>query len=207
MKPHILNVTTSPENGLKYFMQLYRTSLHDFIASKAPHEFQLWKDNWGCHQLMSEMLQALDYLAMAGMVHRDAKPMNIPMGDSGKFVLADFGLCNTAANAQTICGTPTYIAPGINLYQLFHYKQTPRANSWSLFITLFWCKDVSFQHLFYCGSYHAEPEKWHAQLRDLVDANIRKPREDVPHIVTSVPVHEHLESGSPSICCAASTWL
>src|SRR4051812_21415229 len=62
-----------------------------------------------------QMLQALDCLAINGIIHRDVKPENILYvtrpDDQYQFQLGDFGLCNRAASAATTVGSPLYMAP------------------------------------------------------------------------------------------------
>ncbi|EEU40180.1 uncharacterized protein NECHADRAFT_76198 [Fusarium vanettenii 77-13-4] len=94
---------------------------------------------------VSHMLQALDYLAKKGMIHRDVKPLNIlftPLSD-GKYLyqLADFGLANTVVNAQTYAGTKMYMAP--ELYQDSKWPQTVKMDIWSLFVTLAYAMNAS----------------------------------------------------------------
>lgn len=88
------------------------------------------------------MLQALDYLAVNGIIHRDVKPENIlyvtlPNGDF-HFQLGDFGLCNTAARAYTEVGTRIFMAPEIQEGG----KQTHKVDVWSLFVTMLWMLNV-----------------------------------------------------------------
>ena len=66
-----------------------------------------------------QILQALDFLAVKGIVHRDVKPENIlyeaygHLGEEYRFQLGDFGLCNSTVDAVTCVGTPFYMAPEV----------------------------------------------------------------------------------------------
>jgi serine/threonine protein kinase len=87
------------------------------------------------------MLQALDFLSAHGIIHRDLKPDNIlyMSGQNGyHFQLGDFGLSNFQALAETHAGSPVFMAPEV------HYggKQSPKADVWSLFVTILWTLDA-----------------------------------------------------------------
>ncbi len=68
-------------------------------------------------RILKEVADALDYAHGAGVIHRDVKPQNILLDDSGRIYLADFGIAKmiegSAHMTQTgmITGTPQYMAP------------------------------------------------------------------------------------------------
>jgi len=74
-------------------------------------------------QLVSRMVQAIDYLHTMNIVHRDLKPENLLLKNSKDITnvkLADFGLSKIVSPAgsgggmmQTACGTPGYVAPEV----------------------------------------------------------------------------------------------
>lgn len=89
-----------------------------------------------------QMLQALDFLAWKGIVHRDVKPENIlyisqPDGQY-QFQLGDFGLCNRIVDATTIAGSRLYMAPEM----VQKGVQTHKVDVWSLFATMLWVLDA-----------------------------------------------------------------
>ena len=64
-------------------------------------------------KLVSDMLNALEYLRIKGIVHRDLKLGNILYSQTdGNFKIADFGFAK-AVNSKynKIVGTPGYMAP------------------------------------------------------------------------------------------------
>ncbi|KAL2691543.1 hypothetical protein Neosp_001931 [[Neocosmospora] mangrovei] len=116
------------------FMDLKPGSVQDLI-----NEYDLFESNTNAaFSLAHQMLQALDYLANKGMVHRDVKPHNIlftPLSDGGYlYQLADFGLANLAVDAQTCVGTSMYMAP--EAHQDSRWPQAVKMDIWSLFVTL-----------------------------------------------------------------------
>ncbi|KAH7444811.1 hypothetical protein KP509_02G092700 [Ceratopteris richardii] len=81
------------------------------------------------------VLQGLDYLHSAGIVHCDIKPQNILLGSSG-IKIADFGCARRMGYPSAIDGvlrgTPLYMAPEV----VQGLEQGPASDIWSLGCTL-----------------------------------------------------------------------
>jgi eukaryotic-like serine/threonine-protein kinase len=69
----------------------------------------------GVVQIMTQLLEALDYSHRNGVVHRDIKPANIIILDDGTVKVADFGIARTESSNLTqvgmVLGTPSYMSP------------------------------------------------------------------------------------------------
>ncbi|MEE4124785.1 bifunctional protein-serine/threonine kinase/phosphatase [Pseudomonas viridiflava] len=95
---------------LYYAMREYsgRTLAHLFSLS-GPLPLAQWQD------LATRLLRAMGLLHRRNIIHRDIKPENLLLGDDGELRLLDFGLAFcpglSAANAEDLPGTPSYIAP------------------------------------------------------------------------------------------------
>jgi len=68
-------------------------------------------------QIITQIGEALNYAHSRGFIHRDVKPSNVLMDDSGNCLLTDFGLARMVevtvnlTTSGTIVGTPAYMSP------------------------------------------------------------------------------------------------
>jgi serine/threonine-protein kinase len=121
--PHIVPVYHFGADGGRLYlvMPIYRESLRDRLEH---HGLQpagrLGPDD--AMRLVSEIASALEAAHAQGLVHRDVKPENILLDESGAALLTDFGIARSLTPAdlgrrQTIgstglpVGTPEYMAP------------------------------------------------------------------------------------------------
>lgn len=140
--PNIVTVYDFGEEGdIAYFVM-------EFIEG---HELKQYLDSEVQFALpkslgyMIDLLGALDYAHSHGIVHRDVKPANIMIDNSGRLKLTDFGVVKVldkqdGTQAGTMVGTPGYMSPeqvlgtavsprsdifaaGVVLYQLLTWKK------------------------------------------------------------------------------------
>ncbi|KAL8867242.1 MAG: hypothetical protein Q9174_005789 [Haloplaca sp. 1 TL-2023] len=143
--PHIVDYIDAQEgsgNTVEIFMGLKDGTLETLVEADKIHDFSFTSKV--TNMVLRQMLQALDFLVVKGIIHRDVKPANIlyslpqDTDDPYRFQLGDFGLCNRLADAKTHVGTKLFMAPEVYADE----KQTHAADIWSLFVTIRWTLDV-----------------------------------------------------------------
>ncbi|KAI1274628.1 kinase-like protein [Xylaria sp. FL0933] len=130
--------TPNPE----IFMPLREGSLAGLIRSPEIRNYNQAEYGLFCRTVLEQMLSAIDYLASQNLIHRDIKPDNIlydtlPDDRGYHLQLADFGLANHRARAETVCGTVCYQAPELwpDTSKVVA-AQSPKMDVWSLFVTM-----------------------------------------------------------------------
>ena len=81
-----------------------------------------------------QVVRAVHYCHMMGIIHRDIKPENIFLSSNDQIKLGDFGWAIESSNSREICGTLEYMAPEVISRDKDHdYK----IDIWSLGILLY----------------------------------------------------------------------
>jgi len=83
---------------------------------------------------MEQLLKALNHCHANGVVHRDVKPANIMITNSGSLRLLDFGLSKIqeSKSLKTRAGTPLFMAP-----EVLAGKYGAEADIWSVGVMLY----------------------------------------------------------------------
>ncbi len=84
---------------------------------------------------MCQICNAVDHAHRQGVLHRDLRPSNVLVGESGLLKVADFGtsrFLEIAAHGTTVIGSPPYMAP-----EQFHGKAVFASDIYSLGVTMY----------------------------------------------------------------------
>ena len=82
-----------------------------------------------------QISNAVDHAHGQGVLHRDLRPSNVLVGESGLLKVADFGtsrFLEIAAHGTTVIGSPPYMAP-----EQFHGKAVFASDIYSLGVTMY----------------------------------------------------------------------
>ena len=94
-------------------------------------------------QLGIEICTALTVCREKNIVHRDIKPDNILMNDTGHYKLSDFGVARSlgaTTNRMSVKGTPNYMAPEVYkaVLQTSDIDAAAKADIYSLGMVMYW---------------------------------------------------------------------
>ncbi|HTQ73600.1 MAG TPA: serine/threonine-protein kinase [Burkholderiales bacterium] len=87
--------------------------------------------------LMRQVLDALEFAHVRGVIHRDVKPSNLIVTDGGQLKVADFGIArvdtSNLTQAGMVIGTPSYMSPE----QCRGLEADGRSDLWSCGVVLY----------------------------------------------------------------------
>jgi eukaryotic-like serine/threonine-protein kinase len=103
-------------------------SLEHIIKDSGPLPYSVALD------ILIQVCSGLSYAHQRGIIHRDVKPGNIFLQNSGRAKLVDFGLaCARGTRGDRVVGTPKYLSPE----QIKGWPVDERSDIYSLGITFF----------------------------------------------------------------------
>jgi serine/threonine protein kinase len=109
--PNIVSVTTAEKQDNIFFIVMEYVpgeTLETVIETNGPLEIDQGLD------YASQIAHAVEYAHAQGILHRDLRPANVLVSESGMLKVADFGtsrFLEIAAHGTTIIGSPPYMAP------------------------------------------------------------------------------------------------
>lgn len=112
----------------------------EFVKGKELKDLMKDKVRLDINQVVSVMTQILDamqYVHSNGVVHRDMKPANIVLLENGQVKVADFGIARVESSNLTqmgsVMGTPSYMSPE----QFMGQRVDARADLFSIAVILY----------------------------------------------------------------------
>jgi serine/threonine-protein kinase len=130
--PNIVTVMTAERQENVFFIVMEFVpgeTLENMIAREGPLDLARALD-YTC-----QISNAVDHAHRQGVLHRDLRPSNVLVSDSGLLKVADFGtsrFLEIAAHGTTIIGSPPYMAP-----EQFHGKAVFASDLYSLGVTMY----------------------------------------------------------------------
>lgn len=106
-----------------------------------------WRDEHGdatMHErlaILEPLCRGVEAIHDAGTLHRDLKPGNVLVGESGRIAVTDFGLACAATQDPTddlfVVGTPAYVAPEIAREEVIEPELARRLDVYALGVIAF----------------------------------------------------------------------
>ncbi|HKT80791.1 MAG TPA: protein kinase [Vicinamibacterales bacterium] len=130
--PNIVTILTAEKQENVFFIVMEYVAgqtLESIIADEGALDLPLALD-YTC-----QICNAVDHAHRQGVLHRDLRPSNVIVSDTGMLKVADFGtsrFLEIAAHGTTVIGSPPYMAP-----EQFHGKAVFASDLYSIGITMF----------------------------------------------------------------------
>src|SRR5256884_7678687 len=130
--PNIVTILTAEKQENVFFIVMEFVpgeTLETIIARDGPLDVTRALD-YTC-----QISNAVDHAHKQGVLHRDLRPSNVLVSDSGMLKVADFGtsrFLEIAAHGTTVIGSPPYMAP-----EQFHGKAGFASDVYSLGVTMY----------------------------------------------------------------------
>lgn len=130
--PNIVSVVTAEKQDNVFFIVMEYVSgqsLETIIASEGALDVNRALD-YTC-----QICNAVDHAHAQGIIHRDLRPANVLVSESGLVKVADFGtsrFLELAAHGTTVIGSPPYMAP-----EQFYGRATFASDIYSLGVTMY----------------------------------------------------------------------
>lgn len=130
--PNIVAITTAEKHDNIFFIVMEYVpgeTLEHLIARKGPLDLFEALD-YAC-----QICNAVDHAHRQGVLHRDLRPANVLVSESGILKVADFGtsrFLEIAAHGTTVIGSPPYMAP-----EQFQGRAVFASDIYSLGVTMY----------------------------------------------------------------------
>jgi serine/threonine-protein kinase len=173
--PNIVSVVTAEKQDNVFFIVMEYVpgeTLESVISRTGALELQTALD-YTC-----QICNAVDHAHTQGVIHRDLRPSNVIVTESGLLKVADFGtsrFLEIAAHGTTIIGSPPYMAP-----EQFKGRAVFASDVYSLGVTMF---EMVTGSLPYESPTPADIERL-ARGELLVAARLRNPK--VPKVISDI---------------------
>jgi formylglycine-generating enzyme required for sulfatase activity/tRNA A-37 threonylcarbamoyl transferase component Bud32 len=112
--PHIVTIYEVSEEAGQHYLAMAFLPGHTLDERLAAAEGPLPLEK--TVSILEQVASALDAIHQRGLVHRDVKPTNVIVDDTGQATILDFGIARAADGTQltttgAVMGTPQYMSP------------------------------------------------------------------------------------------------
>ena len=130
--PNIVTVLTAEKQENVFFIVM------EYVAGETLEEIVMREGPLDVNRALDftcQMCNAVDHAHRVGILHRDLRPGNMLVSDTGLLKVTDFGtsrFLEIAAHGTTVIGSPPYMAP-----EQFHGKAVFASDVYSIGVTMY----------------------------------------------------------------------